>query len=354
MAEQPLVAPAGAAELSPEVALELESLRPTERAALLMLLLGEQQASDIVAYLNPKEVQAVGSAMVNVSDVSQEAVSLVLDEFIQELKKLTNLGLGSPDYIEGVLNRALGPDRASSVLSRILPSSSSKGLEILAWMTPRAICDMVGDEHPQVIAIILSVLEDETAADVLTFLPAEIRPEVVRRVANLDTVQPNAMAELELVMAKQFAHSTTTSSAAVGGVKAAAKIMGKTKLDLESAIMSDINAVDEDLALRIQDNMFDFENLVDLDNRSIQILMRTLEQEQMAYALKAAPEPVVEKFLGNMSQRAGAMFLDEMEMMGMVRVTDAEEAQRNIIRQARKLQDAGEIILASADGGGFV
>lgn len=340
--------------MSPELALEMESLKTTERAALLMLLLGEQQASDIVGYLNPKEVQALGSAMVGVHDVSQEAVDRVLDEFISELKKQTNLGLGSPDYIEGVLNRALGPERASSVMSRILPSSSSKGLEILSWMTPRSICDMVGDEHPQVIAIILSVLEDETAADVLTFLPPAIRPEVIRRVALLDTVQPNAMAELESVMAKQFAQSTTTSSAAVGGVKAAANIMGKTKLDIETTVMADISGEDEELAMRIADNMFDFDNLVDLDNRSIQVLMRTLEQEQMAYALKAAPDPVVEKFLSNMSQRAGAMFMDEMEMMGMVRVTDAEDAQRNIIRQARKLQDAGEIILASADGGGFV
>ena len=339
--------------MSPELALEMESLKTTERAALLMVLLGEQQASEIVGYLNPREVQALGTAMVGVSDVSQEAVDQVLDEFIGELKKQTNLGIGLPDYIEGVLNRALGPERASSVLSRILPSSSSKGLEILSWMTPRAICDMIADEHPQVIAIILSVLEDETAADVLTFLPADIRPQVIRRVALLDTVQPNAMAELESVMAKQFATSTT-SSASVGGVKAAANIMGKTKLEVETSVMTDISGEDEDLAMRIQDNMFDFENLVDLDNRSIQILMRTLEQEQMAYALKAAPEPVVEKFMANMSQRAGAMFLDEMEQMGMVRVTDAEDAQRDIIRQARKLQDAGEIILASADGGGFV
>ena len=339
--------------MSPELALEMESLKTTERAALLMVLLGEQQASEIVGYLNPREVQALGTAMVGVSDVSQEAVDQVLDEFIGELKKQTNLGIGLPDYIEGVLNRALGPERASSVLSRILPSSSSKGLEILSWMTPRAICDMIADEHPQVIAIILSVLEDETAADVLTFLPAAIRPQVIRRVALLDTVQPNAMAELESVMAKQFATSTT-SSASVGGVKAAANIMGKTKLEIETSVMTDISGEDEDLAMRIQDNMFDFENLVDLDNRSIQILMRALEQEQMAYALKAAPEPVVEKFMANMSQRAGAMFLDEMEQMGMVRVTDAEDAQRDIIRQARKLQDAGEIILASADGGGFV
>ena len=339
--------------MSPELALEMESLKTTDRAALLMLLLGEQMASEIVGYLSPKEVQRLGSAMVGVHDVSQEAVDRVLDEFIGELKKQTNLGLGSPDYIEGVLNRALGPERASSVLSRILPSSSSKGLEILSWMTPRAICDMIVDEHPQVIAIILSVLEDETAADVLTFLPPAIRPQVIRRVALLDTVQPNAMAELEAVMAKQFATSTT-SSAAVGGVKAAANIMGKTKLDIETSVITEVSDEDEDLAMRIQDNMFLFENLADLDNRSIQILMRTLEQEQMAYALKAAPEPVVEKFLANMSQRQGAMFLDEMEMMGMVRVTDAEDAQRDIVRQARKLQDAGEIILASAESGGFV
>ena len=340
-------------DLSPELSLEMESLKSTERAAILMLLLGEQQASEIVGYLNPKEVQALGTAMVNVHDISQEAVDRVLDEFIGELKKQTNLGIGSPEYIEGVLNRALGPERASSVLSRILPSSSSKGLEILSWMTPRAICDMIADEHPQVIAIILSVLETETAADVLTYLPAQTRPQVIRRVALLETVQPNAMAELESVMAKQFATSTT-SSATVGGIRAAAEIVDKTKLDISNAVMDDISGEDEDLAMRIQDNMFDFENLVELDNRSIQILMRTLEQEQMAVALRGSPEPVKEKFLSNMSQRAGERFLDEMEMMGMVRVTDAEDAQRDIIRQARKLQDAGEIILATADGGAFV
>ena len=342
-----------AEELSPDLSLEMESLKSNERAAILMLLLGEQQASEIVGYLNPKEVQALGSAMVGVHDISQEAVDRVLDEFIGELKKQTNIGIGSPEYIEGVLNRALGPERASSVLSRILPSSSSKGLEILSWMTPRAICDMIIDEHPQVIAIILSVLETETAADVLTYLPEQTRPEVIRRVALLETVQPTAMAELELVMAKQFATSTT-SSATVGGIRAAADIIDKTKLEISQGVMDDIGGKDEDLAMRIQDNMFDFENLVGLDNRSIQILMRSLEQEQMAVALRAAPEPVKEKFLSNMSQRAGERFLDEMEMMGMVRVTDAEDAQRDIIRQARKLQDAGEIILATADGGGFV
>ena len=340
--------------LSPEVGLELDSLRSVERAALLMLLLGEQQASNIVGYLNPKEVQALGSAMVTVNDVSQDAVSQVLDEFIRELKKLTNLGLGSTDYIEGVLNRALGPERASSVLSRILPSSSSKGLEILAWMTPRAICDMVGEEHPQVIAIILSVLESETAADVLAFLPEGVRAQVVQRVAMLDTVQPNAMAELESVMSKQFAQSTSASSAAVGGVKAAAQIIMKTKLDMGDNILTSITENNEALALKITDNMFAFENLADLDNRSIQTLSRQLDQEELAVALKAAPENVVNAFLGNMSQRASAMFLDEMEMMGPVRVTDAEDAQLSIVRQARKLQDAGEIILASPDGGDFV
>ena len=221
-------------------------------------------------------------------------------------------------------------------------------------MTARSICDMIADEHPQVIAIILSVLEDETAADVLDlFAACDSSSKVIRRIKPLlDTVQPNAMAELETVMAKQF-KTSTTSSAAVGGVKAAANIIGKTKLDIETSVMADISGEDEDLAERIADNMFVFDMLVDLDNRSIQILMRTLEQEQMAYALKAALEPVVEKFMANMSQRQGAMFLDEMEQMGMVRVTDAD-AQRDIIRQARNRKMRAITFLASADGGGFV
>ena len=179
---------------------ELDTMTSTERAAVIMLLLGEQQAADIIRFLSPREVQALGGAMVGVADLSQEAVNVVLDEFVATIKKQTNLGLGTTDYVENVLRRALGEDKAATVLGRIMPGSSSKGLEILRWMDARSIGEMIRDEHPQVIAIILSVLEYDVAADVLNFLPQENRPEIIQRVASLETVQPSAMVELEGVV----------------------------------------------------------------------------------------------------------------------------------------------------------
>ena len=185
---------------------ELEYMSGSQRAAVLMLLLGEQQASEIIKYLDPKEVQALGGAMVSVSDVSQEAVNVILDDFVATIKKQSSLGLGTTEYVEKVFRRALGDDKAASVLGRIMPGSGTKGLEILQWMDARAIAEMIKTEHPQVIAIILSVLEYQVAADVLNFLPPNVRPEVIQRVAMLETVQPSAMDELEAIMKKQFSN----------------------------------------------------------------------------------------------------------------------------------------------------
>ncbi|MFZ9735029.1 MAG: flagellar motor switch protein FliG [Burkholderiaceae bacterium] len=337
---------AGPEPLSEAVQQELAELTSTQRAAVLMLLLGEQQAADIIRYMNPKEVQALGAAMTSVQDLSQEAVSAVLDEFINTIKKQTSLGLGSSDYVENVLKRALGEDKAASVLSRIMPGASSKGLEILRWMDARSIADMIRSEHPQVIAIILSVCDFDVAADVLAFLTPDIRPEVLRRVASLETVQPAAMQELEKIMKEQFSKSSSAKSSSFGGVKAAAKIMNFTKADLESSILGGLNALDPDIAMKVQDNMFSFENLVGVDNRSIQTLMRNVEQDMLMVALKGATEPVKEKFFGNMSGRARVMFIDEMEAKGPLRLTDVEDAQKSIMRLAKKLSDKGEIMLA--------
>ncbi len=324
---------------------ELEELTSTQRAAVLMLLLGEQQASDIIRYLNPKEVQSLGAAMVSVADLSQEAVNVVLDEFVATLKKQTSLGLGTSDYVEKVLNRALGPDKAASVLGRIMPGQGSKGLEILKWMDARSIAEMIRSEHPQVTAIILSVLEYDVAADVLNFLPPEVRAEVIQRVASLETVQPSAMEELESIMKAQFSNNSSAKSSSFGGVKAAAKIMNFVKVDLESQVMSGLNELDPDITQRIQDNMFTFENLVSVDNRGIQTLMRGVEPDMLMTALKGAPEFVKEKFFDNMSSRARVMFIDEMEGKGPLRIADVEEAQKNIMRLARKMSDAGELVL---------
>jgi len=328
---------------------ELEALSTTQRAAVLMLLLGEDQAASIIRYMDPKEVQALGAAMVSVGDISQEAVNAVLDDFIATFKKQTSLGLGTSDYVESVLRAALGEDKAASVLGRINPTSASKGLEILRWMDARAIAEMVQGEHPQVVAIILSVLENAVAADVLSFLPQEARPEIVERVARLETVQPAAMEELEAIMRKQFASRSSSASSSFGGVKAAAKIMNLTKVDMESMIMKGVESLDADLAQAIQDNMLTFADLGSVDNRAIQTLLRNIEPDLLMVALKGADEIVRDKFMSNMSERARAVFLDDMEAKGPMRLSDVEDAQKKIMRQARKLSEAGELMLAAGD-----
>ena len=335
--------------ISEQLRVELEQLTNMQRAAVLMLLLGEKEAANIISYLNPKEVQPLGAAMVSVADLSQEAISAVLDEFISTIKKQTNLGLGVHEYVETVLQRALGKDKAASVLGRILPGSSSRGIDILSWMDARYIDDMIRSEHPQVVAIILSVLEPDVAADVLNFLPAEARPEIISRVATLDTVPPSAMKELEQIMNKQFSSNSSTASASMGGIKAASKILNFTKTTPLAGIMSGVTTLDSSLAQKIQDNMFTFDNLVTCDNRSIQTIMRTVEPDLLMVGLKGADEGVRNKFFDNMSSRARSMFIDDMEAKGPMRLADVEEAQKQIMRTARKLSDTGDIVLA---GGG--
>lgn len=342
-------AKAGANSMSPEVRRELDELTNIQRAAVLMLLLGEQEAANIISHLNPKEVQPLGAAMVSVADLSQAAISSVLDEFIATIKQQSNLGLDVSDYVENVLKRALGDDKAASVLGRIMPGQSSKGLDILRWMDARSIADMIRGEHPQVVAIILSVLDSDVSADVLNFLPADLRPEIVSRVANLDTVQPSAMQELEQIMKKQFSSNSSSASSSFGGVKAAAKILNFTKTTPLANIMKGVTALDGELAQQIQDNMFTFDNLETCDNRSIQVLMRTIEPDLLMVGLKGADEPVKNKFFDNMSSRARSMFVDDMEAKGPLRLADVEEAQKQIMRIARKLADTGDIVLA---GGG--
>ena len=286
--------------------------------------------------------------MVQVAELSQEAVNAVLDEFLAEIKRQTNLGLGTSDYVDKVFRRALGDDKAASVLGRINPGHGSKGLEILTWMDARSIADMIQAEHPQVVAIILSVLETGVAAEVLNFLPADARAEIMQRVASLEQVQPSAMDELEAIMKKQFSTNSSSKSSSLGGVKAAANILNQTKTTLEAAVMSGLRDIDPDLMQQIQDNMFTFENLVGVDNKGIAKIMANVEPDLMMKALKGASEAVKEKFLGSMSERARGMFRDDMEALPPMRLSDVETAQKMVMRAARKLADAGDLVL----GGG--
>ena len=327
-----------------------ETLTGTQKSAILMMLLGEDGAAEILKNLSPREVQHLGAAMYSVQGVDQNTVNAVLDEFLNVIKQQTSLGLGAGNYIRNVLTKALGGDKAQSVLSRITPASSERPIEILDWMDARAIAELVIDEHPQIVALIVSYLDYGLAADVLGLLPEDLQPEVVRRIATLETVQPDAIRELERVMQQKFQANTTLRASQIGGVKAAAKIMNFTKTAMEQRIMKDIKKESKDLMQSIQDNMFIFDNLVMSDDRSLQTLLRSTEPELLVLALKGADEVLREKLFGCMSTRAASNIKDEMEALGPVRLTEVQEAQKQIIAVARKMSDDGTIVLAGRGG----
>jgi flagellar motor switch protein FliG len=327
-----------------------ERLSGTQKSAILMMLLGEEEAAEILKNLSPKEVQHLGGAMYSVRNTDQETVNAVLDEFLAIIKKQTSLGLGAGNYIRNVLNRALGEDKAQSVLSRITPASSERPIEILDWMDGRSIAELLQDEHPQIIALIISYLDYSQASDVLNLLPEDLQPEIVQRIATLETVDPEALRELELVMQMKFKANTSLRSTKVGGVKAAAKIMNFTKANMEKRILGAIRRTDKDLMQAIQDNMFTFDNLGMSDDRSLQTLLRMVEPEDLIMALKGATVELQEKLFGCMSTRAASNINDEMEVLGPVRLTEVQTAQKQIIEVARKMSDEGTIVLAGRGG----
>ena len=331
-----------------------ERLTGTQKSAILMMLIGEEEAAEILKNLSPREVQHLGTAMYSVQGLGQDLVNQVLDEFLTIIKEQTSLGLGAGNYIRNVLTKALGDDKAQSVLTRITPTSQERPIEILDWMDARSIAELVVDEHPQIIALVMSYLDAGLASDVLLSLPDELQPDVVYRVATLETVQPEALRELEDVMQRKFKSNATLRASQVGGVKAAAQIMNFTKQDTEALIMEVIGEEDRNLMQAIQESMFVFDNLLDSDDKSIQTLLRNVETEDMVLALKGADEPLRDKLLSCMSSRAAANLQDEMEALGPVRLTEVQDAQKRIINIARTMSDEGTIVLAGRGGDDFV
>jgi flagellar motor switch protein FliG len=327
-----------------------ERMTGTQKSAILMMLLGEEEAAEILKNLSPREVQHLGGAMYAVRNTDQQAVNAVLDEFLAIIKKQTSLGLGAGNYIRNILNRALGEDKAQSVLSRITPASSERPIEILDWMDARSIAELLQDEHPQIIALVTSYLDYSQASDVLNLLPEDFQAEIIQRIATLETVDPQALRELEQVMQMKFKANTSLRSTKVGGIKAAAKIMNFTKANTEKRILTSIKRYDKDLMQAIQDNMFTFDNLGMSDDRSLQTLLRSVEPEDLIMALKGAPEDLQSKLFGCMSTRAAANIKDEMDVLGPVRLTEVQTAQKKIIESARKMSDEGTIVLAGRGG----
>ena len=331
-----------------------EGLNGTQKSAILMMLLGEDEASEILKNLSPKEVQHLGTAMYSVQGIDQDTVNKVLDEFLAIIKEQTSLGLGAGNYIRNVMTKALGEDRAQSVLGRITPSSSERPIEILDWMDARAISELIVDEHPQIIALIISYLDAAMGADVLNMLPEELQPLIVERIANLENVQPDAIKELEAVMEKKFQANTTLRASQVGGIKAAAAIMNFTTGDTEQAIFKAVAKKDRNLMQAIQEAMFVFDNLIMSNDKSLQTLMRSVDTEDLVLALKGTDDVLADKIFSCMSSLAAANIQDEMEALGPVRLTEVQEAQKRIINVARRMSDEGTIVLAGRGGDDYV
>jgi flagellar motor switch protein FliG len=328
---------------------EVSGIGGVDRAAILLLAVGEKDAAELLRHMGPKEVQDVGLAMASLTDVSTDQMEAVMRHFVSTLEKQTALGLGSDEYIRNMLTNALGEDKAGGVIDRILLGRNSKGLEQLKWMDPRAIAELIRLEHPQIIAIVLSFLESDQAAQVVSQFPERVRTDVVMRIATLDGIQPAALQELDEILEKQFSGATNVKSSNLGGVKTAAEILNMLDGAVESKLMEEIIEVDGDLGQELQDNMFVFENLVDVDDRGIQTLLREVSTEQLLLALRGADEVLKDKIFKNMSKRAAEMLKDDLEAAAPAKLSDVEAAQKEILVVARRLADAGEIMLG---GGG--
>ena len=322
-------------------------LNGVQKAAVLLLSLGEEDAAEVLKHMNAKEVQKLGIAMATISGVSREQVMQVMATFGESLDKQTSLGMGADDYVRKVLVQALGEDKAGSLIDRILLGRNTTGLDTLKWMDPRAIADLVRNEHPQIIAIVLAHLDSDQAADVLKMLPERARTDVLLRIATLDGIPPNALNELNEIMERQFAGNQNLKSSSIGGVKVAANILNFMDSGQDQAILGSITQVDADLGSRIQDLMFVFDNLADLGDRELQALLREVPNDRLGLALRGADARVKEKITRNMSQRAAEILVEDMEARGPVRLAEVEAAQKEILAIVRKMADSGEIQLSA-------
>jgi flagellar motor switch protein FliG len=324
------------------------------KAAILLMSLGEQAASQVLMHMEPKEVQAVGQAMATLKNVSRDRVSEVLADFVRTVELQTGLGLGADEYVRNVLVQALGEDKAGGMIDRILRGANTKGLETLKWMDPRAVAEIIRLEHPQIIAIVLSYLESDQAAEVLQYFPERVRVDVIMRIATIDGIQPVALAELNEIMEKQFSGNTNVKTSTVGGVKSAADILNFLDSSIEADIMDNIKEVDSDLGQQIQDLMFVFDNLLDVGDRDIQTILREISSDSLVLALKGADDELKEKIFKNMSKRAAEMLRDDLEAKGPVKLSDVESAQKEILAVARRLAEAGDISLGGSGGDEYI
>jgi len=325
-----------------------------EKSAVLLLSLGEDGASEVFKHLGPREVQKLGVAMSNLKRISRDKVEKVLDEFRSRAEEKTTLGMDSGEYIRSVLTKALGDDKAANLIDRILHGGDTSGIEGLKWMDSAAVAELIKNEHPQIVATILVHLDRDQACEILGFFSDRLRNDALLRIATLDGIQPAALRELNDVLTNLLSGTNNIKKTPMGGIRTAAEILNFMPTAMEGAVIEGVKAHDPDLAQKILDQMFVFDNLVDVDDRGIQLLLREIQSESLVIALKGVAEVLREKIFKNMSQRAAETLKEDLEAKGPVRVSEVEAAQKEILKIARRLGDEGQIALGGKSEDGFV
>jgi len=337
-----------------ESSYDVSKLEGVEKAAILLLSLSEEDAAQILKHLEPKQVQKLGTEMAKVDDMTQSKITSVHKHFIDEIQNYSTIGFQSQDFVKRALTAALGEDKAANLIDQILMGSGAKGLDSLKWMDSKQVASIIRNEHPQIQTIVLSYLEPEQSAEILAQFPEKVRLDLLMRIANLEEVQPAALQELNEIMEKQFAGQAGTQAAKMGGLKSAANIMNYLDTAIEGQLMDAIREQDEEMSQQIQDLMFVFDNLIDVDDKGIQAILREVQQDALLKAIKGADEELKNKIMKNMSKRAAEMLNDDLEALGPVRISEVETAQKEILSVARRLSDSGEVMLGGGGGEEFL
>jgi flagellar motor switch protein FliG len=322
-----------------------KDLSGTERAAMLLMTLGEQEAAEVLKYMGAKEVQELGMAMASLKNVTRDQADNVLDVFINDVEDQTALGVNTEGYVRKLLGNAFGESKAEAFLDRIMTGDDAKGLDALKWMSPQDVANIVEDEHPQITAIVVAYMEPPQAAEVIELLPEEMRADILMRVARLDDVQQSALAEIENLIASKSVSTPRGTTRKVGGDKVAAEIVNSLKPERGEELLGQIKEKNEELSIRIEEMMFVFETLLKVDDRGIQSLLREISNDLLVVALKGCDPAISDKILGNMSKRAATLLREDMEVKGPMKLSEVETAQKEILDVARRLAESGDIDL---------
>jgi len=319
----------------------------TQDAAILMMSLGEHEASEVFKHLSPKEVQKLGEAIAKTKAITRERVDEVVDKFTGIAAAQSLLVSNSGDYVRSVLKRALGDDKAALLIDRILQGGDVSGIESLKWMEPSSVAELLRNEHPQIVAAILVHLDFDQAADVLKFFGERQRNEVMLRVATMEGIQPSALKDLNEVLFQVLAGGDKVRKSSLGGIKTAAEMVNLMGTAIEGTVIESIRSHDPDLAQKIMDKMFVFDDLIKLDNKAIQMVLKEVASDALIVALKGAQSELKEKFLSNMSTRASEALREDLESRGPMRLSEVETQQKEILKVVRRLADEGTIMIGA-------